>query len=520
MSVSQRTEGSCSLSSNTVIRNKEGAVPLDAALQRIEALVGLRYQQHQWSDLLRLLKPAARELGFQDVAACVAWLAQGDVHAEQVRILGKHLTIGESYFFREIVVFSLLREHIVPELLERKRKSGDRTIRVWSAGCSTGEEVYSLAILLDALLEHEDGWRFHVLGTDINPSALERARNAQYREWSFRDLPDGIIDRYFTKMDDGRYEVVEHIRACTEFDYCNLAEAPQRYAAGFDLLFCRNVLMYFTRAKIRDIVQGFRRSLREGGWLIPSLTETTLIHDAAFEGIRFGEATLFRRQSRFANIIPFSKSRTTAVKDDATLQQEQSAPSAATVSGSSSSERVKAAPSRQRASVIPQLEQAQQGPHSMLEKTAEIDTVRRDNEQIARAPSTDDRSREAELLRLARTLADQGDLEEACTAAKLAVDVAKMDPDTHFMYATILREKGETATALQEFHRALYLDNGYIPAHFAMGSLYQSPGELQRPKRHLRNALELLQRPDDADRPGEISARRMGEIIRTMLGEE
>ncbi|MDT8325028.1 MAG: protein-glutamate O-methyltransferase CheR, partial [Bacteroidota bacterium] len=295
------------LSTDHVHIPAEGAVPLDAALQRIEALIGLRYQQHQWSDLLRLLKPAARELGFTEIAACVRWLSHGEVSPEQVRILGKHLTIGESYFFREIVVFSILKEHILPQLIEKKEKHGDTTLRIWSAGCSTGEEVYSLAILLDAFLEEKKDWNFVVHGTDINPSALARAEAGLYREWSFRDLPDGIMDRYFRQLEDGRYEVAQQIRARTEFSYCNLAEAPAQYPAGYDIIFCRNVLMYFTRDKIRDIVQGFRRSVREGGWLIPSLTETTLIHNAGFEGNRFGDATLFIKQPRVPNIIPMKK---------------------------------------------------------------------------------------------------------------------------------------------------------------------------------------------------------------------
>ncbi|MDT8324818.1 MAG: tetratricopeptide repeat protein, partial [Bacteroidota bacterium] len=130
---------------------------------------------------------------------------------------------------------------------------------------------------------------------------------------------------------------------------------------------------------------------------------------------------------------------------------------------------------------------------------------------------------ESQLLALARRLADQGALEEARSTAALAVEKVKMDPEAHFIYATILREMGETSQAIEEFNRALYLDHGYISAHFAMGSIYQHLGEKARAQRHLRNALELLRGCRDHDAiidHGELTGRRMMDIIRTMLGEE
>jgi chemotaxis protein methyltransferase CheR len=489
----------------------DGAVPLDAALQRIESLLGLRYQQHQWSDLLRLLKPAARDLDFADVAACVQWLAYGDVSAGQIRILGKHLTIGESYFFREIVVFSILKEHILPQLIEKKEKRGDTTMRIWSAGCSTGEEVYSLAILLDSFLREKPEWRYFVHGTDINPTALSRAETGVYREWSFRDLPDGIMDQYFRHIEDGRYEVVPHIRARTEFSYRNLAEAPAQYPAGYDIIFCRNVLMYFSKDKIRDIVQGFRRAVREGGWLIPSLTETTLIHDAGFEGNRFGDAILFVKQPRMPNIIPMKKgegnvTRSQAPAERATESQWRSSfasilPFRAHEKRTATQAALKETP-------------AAQEPHSMDREVPSSDPT---SDSVTASVS------ESQLLVLARKLADQGALEEACATAEMAAEQAKMDPEAHFIYATILREMGETSKAIDEFNRALYLDHGYISAHFAMGSLYRHLGETARARRHLRNALELLHGCDDPDAiidHGELTVRRMMDIIQTMLGEE
>ncbi len=510
----------------------EGSVPLDAAMKRIESILGLRYQQHQWSDLLRLLKPAARELGFIDVSDCVVWLAQGEISTDQVRILGKHLTIGESYFFREIVVFSILKEHILPDLIEKKQKHGDKSLRIWSAGCSTGEEVYSLAILLDSFLADMEGWDFSVHGTDINPSALTRAAAGHYREWSFRDLPDGILDQYFRKLDDGRYEVDPRIRLKTEFTFCNLADAPGQFPTGYDIVLCRNVLMYFTRDKIREIIQGFRRSVRDGGWLIPSLTETTLINNAGFEGQRFGEATLFRKAPRIPNVIPM-KPKSAGAKS---AQASADGPSESQWRSSFASILPFKTKHQAAAAAKGETPQKNERAGEPTARAFDDDTYAVPGEEISGQTSADvvvkkaaeprkatKNTPEVSLLQIARKLADQGALDEASATAKMAVEQSKMDPQSHFMYATILREMGETSLALEEFHRALYLDHGYIAAHFAMGSLYQHLGDRQRARRHLRNALELLEameQPDALIDPGELTARRMTDIIRIMLGEE
>ena len=478
---------------------------------RIEHVLGLRYQQHQWSDLLRLLKPAARELGFDDVADCVTWIATSDISEAQIRILGKHLTIGESYFFREIVVFSLLRDHVLPRIIEEKEKQGSREIRIWSAGCSSGEEVYSMAILADSMLNREDGWRFSVLGTDVNTAAIERAREGRYREWSFRDIPAGIIQEYFHGTDDGKLEISERIRSMTEFRYLNLAAPHTEYPRGFDIILCRNVLMYFTRPKIQHIVQGFRRSAVENGWLIPSLTETTLINNPGFEGVRFGDATLFRKQGRVSHI--FSLRKKPAAQDE---------PRSASGTGDADSRLKDWKPLPESAGVQsarkrefrPDIPSA--GNRQNPEPDVGAAVLRKQKQEPP------ERRHAEELLITARRFADQGELQKAEAAARAAVEADKMNPHAHIMFATILRESGETSLAMQEFHRALYLDHGSIPAHFAVASMYRHLGRKDRAQRHFRNALQLLESCEDMHaviEPGGLSVKRMIDIIHTMLRE-
>lgn len=495
------------------------AVRLPEVLQKIDSLLGLRYQPHQWSDLLRLLKPAARELGYADLEDFLTRLAKGDKDEKTLNVLAKHLTIGESYFFREIVVFSILRERILPEMLERKRAQGERSVRVWSAGCSTGEEVYSIAILLDSFLSDLPDWQFTVLGTDVNPVAVERAREGVYRDWSFRDVPMDIHAAYFERTEDGKHAVVERIKQRTEFRQLNLVTAPALFPTGFDMIFCRNVMLYFTREKVSSVVQGFRRSLRENGWLIPSLTETTLINNPGFEGERFGDATLYRKQPHVPKLFSLPQA------SDAKEREEEPVPSRGLRNPF-------AALFSLRGGADTQTED-RQDTDAFDEELSDGLTIAADAVPKSSATPAETANAQTAPVRdavvgdvvhkkilKARRHADAGQLDLARDAAKEAIALNKMEPQAHYMFGTILRESGETTQALQAFERALYLNQDFIPAHFSIATLYHQLGGDLKARRHFGIAKHLLEVHGDMDillEPGDISARHMLDIIKTFL---
>ncbi|MFZ1730584.1 MAG: CheR family methyltransferase [Bacteroidota bacterium] len=495
-------------------RSIETEVHLADVLQKIDRLLGLRYQPHQWSDLLRLLKPAARELGYSDSTSFLHWLVNGEQDEQITRVLAKHLTIGESYFFREIVVFSILRDEVLPALLAKKQAEVDRHIRIWSAGCSTGEEVYSLAILLDSVLSEKPDWKYSILGTDINPVAIERAREGRYRDWSFRDVPAEIQTSYFETLDDGRHEVASGIKGHTEFRILNLAASSALFPVGFDIVLCRNVLMYFTRDKVKSIVQGFRRSVKEEGWLIPSLTETTLINNPGFEGVRFGDATLFRKQPHIPAILTFRRDREQAktAGDESTEAEVRGLrnPFAELISDRqfgipSETDSVVEAPIPADPQKNSPVEIAPPAHSGGLPESGQTDRMLSDVH---------------EHLREARLHADAGRLALALEAAEAAIARNKMNPHSHYFRGTILLEIGETSQALQAFERALYLNQDFIPAHFSIGTLHHQLGNEAKARRHLGIARQLIEMQGDMTlilEPSEINAQQMVDIIQTFI---
>ncbi len=219
--------------------------------------MALHFPRERWEDLQRGLASAAQEFGHADAAECIDWLLAAPSTQAQLQVLASHLTIGESYFLRDRPTLEALTGHIVPELI-RARRGREQRLRIWSAACCTGEEPYSLAILLHEALPELHDWQVTITATDINPRFLHKAAAGIYGEWSFRDAPPWLKQRYFTPTADGRYAIAPRIKKLVNFAYLNLAQDVYPSLAtdtnAMDVIFCRNVLMYFTPAQIRTVI--------------------------------------------------------------------------------------------------------------------------------------------------------------------------------------------------------------------------------------------------------------------------
>lgn len=215
--------------------------------------------------------------------------------------------VGESYFFRDQGQFDALFKEVLP-ILERSRK--DKEISIWSAGCSSGEEPYSIAMTLDRYGLYKKGWDVNILGTDLSHNAIKKAREGIYTEWSFRNTPREIIDQYFVRLDADRYKIRDEIREKVTFGLMNLMDVFA-YPAGMDIIFCRNVLIYLDRDVIGRIIEGFYRSLREGGWLFVGPGELNGIWFRRFKPVFFENALVYRKPfaSRGGKVVRLPKRR-------------------------------------------------------------------------------------------------------------------------------------------------------------------------------------------------------------------
>jgi chemotaxis protein methyltransferase CheR len=274
----------------------------DALWRRLSEFIaqntGLHFPPERRSDLQRGFTAAAAEFGFEDSARCADWLLSASLTRPQLHTLASHLTIGETYFFRERKTFDALAQGILPELICRRRGREQR-LRLWSAACSTGEEPYSLAILVQQLLPDWRDWHVTILATDINPRFLQKAAAGVYGEWSFRESPSWFKERYFTRTRDGRFAVAPQIRDCVRFAPMNLVQDCFPSLAtdtnAMDVIFCRNVLMYFTPAHARKVVENLRSALTDEGWLAVSPTECSQALFSRFVAVNFPDTILYRK---------------------------------------------------------------------------------------------------------------------------------------------------------------------------------------------------------------------------------
>lgn len=179
------------------------------------------------------------------------------------------ITNTESFFFRDQGQFNLLKNYILPTLIEQK--SSEKCLRICSAGCSTGEEPYSLAILLTELIPNLKDWDLKILGIDINSTAIEKARTGLYRPWSFRGV-DQTVQAYFFKVSDNDYQINDAIQKMVDFKIVNLVDSsfsnPTLNIKDMDLILCRNVFIYFSNSAIEETLNKFYDALCPLGYLL------------------------------------------------------------------------------------------------------------------------------------------------------------------------------------------------------------------------------------------------------------
>lgn len=206
------------------------------------------------------------------------------------------ITNLESYFFRDKEKFNLLRNQILPELIQRKRYN--KNIRICSAGCSTGEELYSLAILFKELLPDIEDWKLMILGVDINQSALEKAKIGIYRPWSFRNVDEETKRRYF-QMVDNQYHIEPQIKKMVNFQTLNLVKdpfpQPHCELRDMDLILCRNVFIYFEQSAINKVLNKFNHALQPLGYLITGHAELHGQDLSQFQTKVFPESLVYQR---------------------------------------------------------------------------------------------------------------------------------------------------------------------------------------------------------------------------------
>ena len=403
---------------------------------------GLAYYSDKDADLARRL---CRRLTSVDLRDCGSYL---DLLRDPLRgpaeldALIAEITIGETHFFRHAEHFEALRDIVLPGLLDRN--AANRRLRIWCAGCADGAEPYSLSILLKRDLAHRLlGWEVSILGTDINRQALITARNAKYEDWSLRATSEDLKRICFQK-EGKHWSLAPQFKDAVSFQYHNLVEDPfpslLSNLSNFDLIVCRNVMIYFGPDVMQRIVRQFHDSLAPGAWLLVGPSEPNMTHFTFFRAVNAPGVTLYQRMDHSAP---------EALVENSRIGWNPAA--------------------------LPD-----------LEAVASLIT--------AVAPESSPAT-----LADVRQCIDRGDLAEALRHCELLLHKENLDSEIHLFHALILTQLARPDEAGRSLRRAIYLDRRSVLAHYYLALLLQSSGDSAQAVRSFENAVEILASRNDGE---------------------
>jgi chemotaxis protein methyltransferase CheR len=390
------------------------------------------------------------------------------------------LTVGETYFFRIQAHFDALRNVILPGIYQRR--GGEKRLRIWSAGCATGEEPYSVAMLILETLPDARTWEIEILATDINTDFLASARRGRYREWSFRKVDDYWRHKYFARV-DGDWQITTKVREMVGFSRANVLDERDNVATGrqqvFDLILCRNVFIYFDDESIARASAAFGRYLAPGGWYIGGHAEPFVFADG-FEAVNFPGAFVYRK---------------------ATLEE--------------------AAAAQRRPAVVRPVKPVRVRPAAdELEQTDRLVAAGKDSRALEELSKLVSAREDAELFwRMGRVLGNLGRYEEGLEWCRRGTALDKANPQCYYIAALIQEEMGKNEDAFENLRRSLYVDKDFVLGHFSMANYHRWRRDERRAARSYRNVLKLLEGlPDGEEISGDgLTVARLREIVTQIL---
>lgn len=269
----------------------------EALIEFIYRKAGIRYDPKRIYFLAKRVEKRMAIMGIEDAADYNRHLRFNDKGGVEFQNLINLLTINETYFFRDFLQLQSFGEHCLNEIKEKKKAANPRkTLRIWSAACSSGEEPYTIAIILLEMLEDIAEWKVEIIANDIDVNILGKAREGIFNERSLRDVPEEYLEKYFENHHEGNYRLVNHVRQMVSFVHLNLADKTAlRELRGFDFVFCRNLLIYFDDVSRKELVDHFYIALNPGGYIFLGSSESVTRISSAFKMKSMGKHLVYYR---------------------------------------------------------------------------------------------------------------------------------------------------------------------------------------------------------------------------------
>lgn len=385
------------------------------------------------------------------------------------------VTIGETYFFRDKGQTQFLKQSLLSKIVKNKREQNNLSLRIWSAGCSSGEELYTIAIILNELLPDIDCWKLHLLGTDIAINRLEKAKQGYYNKWSMRNTSNYHKQLYF-KEEDNQFILCPKIRDRVDFSYLNLKDNTYpsiiNGTNSQDLIICRNVLIYFDEESIVQLMKKISLSLAEGGILLLGASDPVILQGTNL--VRHPhESMTFSRQDDKHEI----------------MKKNSKTPSKITIQNN-----------------LPSTKQGE-------------DSFKKKQDHAKNYPSGE--TNPVLLLNSkAKDAANIGQLDQALKYCEQSLALDSTHKDTYYLFALILIELNKLQEAEAAFRKTLYLDHTFVEGHFQLSLLLFKKKRYKEGLKCLQNALAIVNTKESSQIvPGSqgLSYGHFAEIIKTEI---
>ncbi len=470
---------------------------LENVAKTIEKELGLFFPENRYEDLKRGLINSSKAL-YSDTnpqRIIEEIITNIRIPKQILETLSATLTIGETYFFRERPAISFIQNILIPKLYEKQGK-----IKIWSAGCSSGEEPYTIAILLKEHLPESITERVTIIATDINSKSLHKAHEGIYSEWSFRETPDSIKSRYFNPTKGG-WRLNEDIRKMVTFSFLNLVKDPfpdpVNGTDSLDLILCRNVLMYFSYESIKGVADKFKKSLNENGWLIVSQVELNDLYLSHFEKFSYDNGIFYKNCSEKSDpkiiktrIPPHREKRDNPVYPKKELPSNNS---------------------KEEVLSLTTLE--------TLYLKGDYDACINGCKKLTETKTTE----HSYSHLMAKCYANRGDYNLAIECIDKIIESGVDSEDIYYLYGTVLKENNEPEKAESALKKGIYLNPGHLFSHLMLGNIMREEGKREASVRYYKNVLNILSEMEDqaiVSDSGGLTKARMKEMVEALINDK
>ena len=458
------------------------------------SFTGLNYFIDKDDELAKKVVGRMKLLNIDNISNYSSLLKKSSSGEKEIEFLINELTVGETYFFRERPSFEAIKNLILPQIF--KRNANNKSLRIWCAGCSTGEEVYSLSILINRDFRYySHDWDIYILGTDINQKFLEKAKAGKYSSWSLRNTSDEIKEMCFS--DHGKYlTIIPRYRSNTHFEWHNLVKTPFPSTAynicDFDLILCRNVMIYFNQKINQELISKFRQSLAEDGWLIIGHTEHNIKYFKDFYSINtFGTCVYSKSSmSEYETGVPFTQfSQSSLFSDDKDEDNQTNKNTFKDLNSELTNT------SLTEHNIHNNLLYKSDQSNNEVETTGSQSHGTQSNEKLNLSSehhiNLDNQNSEPDILDIKKLLKDKK-YEEARILCENLFSNENIDPELYFYYGFILKNTNKYEEAEIYLRKSIELNYYNILSHFFLGCVLRSLKKYKAAEEKFNYVLSIL----------------------------